>query len=70
MFDDEYAVAPVPKLTKEFYKALCITRMQTNARLVEHIEQVGQVTVELACHLDPLAFASGKSGDRAVERKI
>ena len=34
VFDDEYAVAPVPKLTKEFYKTLCITRMQTNARLV------------------------------------
>ena len=60
----------VAELTQNRDEPLVVARMQTNRRLVEHVERPDQRRAEGRSQVDPLSLAARQRGGQAVERQI
>ena len=70
VFDDEDGVAEIAQGFERGDEALIVALMQSDGRLVEHVEDAAQARADLRGEADALAFAAGERGRVAVEREI
>ena len=70
VLDDEHRIPQITQALETFEQALIVTLVQTNARLIEHIEHSHQARANLRCQANALAFPTGERRCRAVQRQI
>ncbi len=70
VLDDQNRVAEVAQRFEDVDQALGVARMQTDRRLVEHVERADEMRAERRGELDALGFAAGERGGEAVEREV
>ena len=70
MLDHEHGVAEVPKARERSEKPTVVTLVETNRRLVEHVQHAGQLRPDLRGQPDPLSFAARQRRRAAAKREI
>src|SRR5215510_6011206 len=70
VFDHEHRVAEVAQLGERVEQPFVVARVQSDRRLVEHVEHAAQLGADLRGQTDALALASRQRRGGAVERKI
>ena len=70
MVDQDDGVAVGDEIVHHAGKPHDVRRMQTDRRLVEHIEDAGRAVAHCAGQLHPLALAGGERGRGAVKRQV
>ena len=70
VLDDENRVAEIAQRFERVEQAAIVARVQTDGRLVEHVEHAAQSRADLRRQTNALRFAAGKRGGGAVEREI
>ena len=70
VLDDEDRVAQIAQALQDFDQPMRVARMQSDRRLVEHVQRAHQMRAERSGQLDALRFAAGERGGEAVEREI
>ena len=70
VLDHEHRVALVAQAAQHGDEVVDVARMEPDGRLVEDVDEVDEVAVELARHLDPLALAARERRHPAVERQV
>ena len=57
MLHDEDAVPGIPEVAEHPDEVVDVPGVEPHGRFVEDVDEVDQVTIELAGHLDPLTLA-------------
>src|SRR5580692_12343373 len=70
VLDYEDGVAEIAQIFERGEQASVIAMMQTDGRLIEHVEDAAQLRANLGCEADALAFSAGKRCCRAADGKI
>ena len=70
VLDHQHRVAQIAQRFERAEQPAVVARMQPDRRLVEHVEHAAQPRADLRRQANPLRFAAGKRGRRAVERQI
>src|SRR5579864_9086162 len=70
MFHHEDGVSKIAQGFERGDQAVIVAMMQSDRRLVEHIEDASQPGADLRRQANALSFAAGKGCRRAVERDI
>ena len=70
MLDDHQRVAQVAQLFQGLEQPHVVARMQSDRRLIEHVENTTQAAAELASQANSLRLAVGKARRRSRERKV
>ncbi len=70
MFDQKQRVAQLPELGQRSKQPAIVARMQSDRRLVEHVEHAAQAAAHLRGQPDPLHLAAGERRRRSSERQI
>ena len=70
MFYHDHRVAQVAKFLEAFQKSLVVALVQADARLVEDIEYIDQLTANLSSQTDALTLTARERSRLAVEREI
>ncbi len=70
VLDDEERVALGAQRLERRDQPLVVARVQADARLVQHVQDAGEVGAELRGQPDPLRLAAGQGLRRAVEREV
>ena len=70
MIDENDGIAVRHEVVHHSGEAHDVGRVQTDARLIEHIEHAGRAVAHGAGQLHPLALTGGKGRGRAVKRQI
>ena len=70
MLDHEHGVALVAQAAQHRDEVVDVARMEPDGRLVEDVDEVDEVAVELARHLDPLALPARERRHPPVERQV
>ena len=60
MLDDEERVAPSGQLSEGIEQAIVVTRMETDGRLIQHVENTAEIRSELGCEADALGLAAAE----------
>ena len=70
MLDNDNRVALVAKLLKRAKKLRVVSRVESDRRLVEHVEHAREARADLGGQPDPLALTAGERGGLAVKREV
>ncbi len=70
MLDDDHRVAEIPQSPQRIEQAGVITLVQTDGRLIEHVQHTREARADLRCEANTLAFAAGQSAGGAGQRQI
>ena len=70
MLDHEHRVAAITQRDERIEEFLIIVRVQSDARLVEHVNHADQAHPELCREPDALRFTAGQRGVVPVERQV
>ena len=70
VLDDEHRVAAVAQPEQQLEQAVHVARVQSDGRLVEHVERVDEPRAERVGEADALRFAAGERARGAIEREI
>ena len=70
VFDHDHGVADVAQPLQGVDHLAIVARVQTNARLIQHIQHAHQFRADLHREPHPLRFAARKGGGTAVEAEI
>ena len=70
VLDDKDGVAEIPQGFEDIDKALRVTRVEADGRLVENIERANKMRAERSGELNALRFAAGECRSKAVEREV
>ncbi len=70
VLDDQDGVAEVAQILEYLDEAVCVAGMQSDGRLVQHVEGADQPRPERRGQLDALRLAAGKGRGQAVERQV
>src|SRR4029079_15019512 len=70
MLDDQHSVAEIAEFVQRSEQLLVVTRMQADARFVQHVQHSAKLRTNLRRKPDALAFAARKRRGRTVERQI
>ena len=70
MLHHDQSVAKVAQTLHRGDQLIIVTLVQTDARLVQHIQHTGQGAADLGCQTDALALTAGQRGCTAGERQI
>ena len=60
MLDHDHSVADITETSQNTYKPVCITRMQSDARLIQNIHRTYKGTAKGSDKIDPLALTAGQ----------
>jgi hypothetical protein len=66
VFDHEHRVAQVAQLGERVEQPFVVARVQSDRRLVEHVEYAAQLRADLRGQADALSFAAGQRRRRTV----
>ena len=70
VFDDDHGVAEVAQSRQRVQQLAVVALVQTDRRLVEHVEHTGEVRADLRRQADALPFAARQRGGAASEGEI
>ena len=70
VLDHHHRVADVAQVLERGQQLLVVALVEADRRLVEHVDDAGQLGPDLAGQADPLALAAGEAGGRAVEGQV
>ena len=70
MFHDQHGVAEVAQPPQRAEQALVVALMQSDRRLVQHVQHAGQPGTDLARQADALTFATRQRGRTARQRQV
>jgi hypothetical protein len=70
VFHDENCVSDIAKLGQSLIESLDVVRVQTDRRLIEDVERLGQARRQMAHHLDPLRFSTGQCRGLTTQTQI
>ncbi len=70
VLDHQHGVAAITKRGEDVQQALLLHRVQTDRRLVEHVQHPAEVGAHLGRQAQALRFTAGEGGGRAVERQV
>ena len=70
VLDDQDGIAQVAEFFQSFNQAVVVALMEADGGLVEDVENAAQARANLRGEANALAFAAGKRGGVAVERKV
>ena len=70
VLDHEHRVAEIAQLFERVQQAVVVAMVQSDRRLVEHVEHAPQLRSDLRGQADALAFAAGKCCRRAIQRDV
>ena len=70
VLDDEHRVAAVAQPEQQLEQPVHVARVQTDRRLVEHVERVDEMRAERVGEPDALRLAAGERARRAIEREV
>ena len=70
VFHHQHRVAEVTQRFERLDQPLVVTLVQTDGGFVQHVQHAAQPRTDLRGQADALAFAAGKRGRVAVQRKI
>ena len=70
VLDDEHRVAAVAQAEEQREQAVHVARMQTDRRLVEHVERVDETRAERVGEADALRLAAGERARGAIQREV
>ena len=70
VLDDHDRVADVAQVLEGGEQLAVVALVQADRRLVEHVDDAGQLGADLAGEADALALAAGERRRRAVERQV
>jgi len=70
VLDDDDRIAQVAQPLQSRQQSRVVALVQANRRLVEDIDDAGQLAPHLRSEPDALRFATGKRGTRSIERQV
>ncbi|PYK98817.1 MAG: hypothetical protein DME19_11075 [Verrucomicrobia bacterium] len=70
VLDHDHGVSQVAELPQNPDQSARVTRMQTDAGLIEHIERVNQARAQAGGQVHAFGFAAGQRARRAIEHEI
>ena len=70
VLDDNQRVAEVTQFFEQQNQALGVTRMQSDARLVQHVKHVDEFRSKAGREVDPLRLTAGEGTGRTIQRKV
>jgi hypothetical protein len=70
VLDDQHGIALVAELPEDVDEAQIVARVQTNRRLVEHVQRIDERRAERGRQIDALRFAAGQRRRQPVERQV
>src|SRR5436309_2732085 len=70
VLDDDYGVPEVAKARERRQQLAVVALMETDRRLVEHVQHAGEVRADLRREADALSFAARQRRGAAAERQV
>ena len=70
VLDHQHRVAEIAQLFEREQQTVVVAMVQSDGRLVEHVQHAAQLRSDLRRQPDALAFAAGECGGRAIERNV
>ncbi len=70
VLNNDERVAEIAEAFERVEEATIVARMQSDSRLIQHVEHAGQAAADLARQADALGLAAGKRGSGPVYREV
>ena len=70
MLHDENGVSKIPQVFKRAQQPRIVARVQSDARLIEHVQHAAQSRTDLRGQPNALRFAAGKCSGRTLQAEI
>ena len=70
VLDHDQCVADIPQMLKGSDESLIVTLMQTNRRLIQHIQHPCQTRPDLCCQANTLGLTTGQRARSTIQGKI
>ena len=67
VLDNDECIAQIPKARKGFNESPVVALVQSDRRLVKHVEHPGQPGADLGCQPDALGLAAGQRARRPAQ---
>ncbi len=70
MLDDDHRVSLIPQLQQRIEQHAIVSRMETDRRFIEDVEDADETAADLSCQPNALRLAATERGGRPIESQI